>query len=552
MPRRSVVFQPATHRGIQRGVNTLANAVRPTLGPRPRLVAIDNVDYHDKTPKHFDDGGTIARHIIQLRDRDADMGAMLVRDLLWRLQQQVGDGTATAAVIFARVYNEGVRYLTAGGNAMQLKSYLEEGMRLILDQLTAMTQQVAGQEVLAQIAESLCYDPELANYMGEVFDIIGEWGRLEIREGHSRGVEREYVEGMYWDQGLLSREMYTDHSKSRIEFEDAAILISDLEVDEPRQLYPVLEMAIRSEIPAMLIVAEKLAPKVVHFLLANKDPERFQAVAVRTPGTGKEEQAGSLQDLAILTNGRPFIKVAGDTLDRIRPEDLGRARRIWANYTHFGIIGGKGDPRTLRQHIGQLRRAYEHTDTVQDREALQKRIGKIMGGTATLRVGGVTEKEVEARVVVAKRTAVTMRAAMREGVLPGGGVALLACRPALRDKLAASTDANERAAYRILIDAVEEPFRTIASNAGYDASDLMAEVRLANQESGGHSYGFDAVSGQVVDAAEAGILDATAVQKAVVYGALSTAALALTVDVLVHHGELEQAPLPQPGKRKEL
>ena len=547
MPKRSVVFQPATHHGIRRGVNALVNAVRPTLGPRPRFVAIDNVDYHDKTPKLFDDGGTIARHIIQLRDRDADMGAMLVRDLLWRLQQQVGDGTATAAVIFARVYNEGVRYLTAGGNAMQLKSYLEEGMRLILDQLTTMTQPVEGQEVLAQIAESLCYDPGLARYMGEVFDIIGEWGRLEIREGHSRGVEREYVEGMYWDQGLLSREMFTDHSKLRVEFEDAAILISDLEIVEPRQLYPALEMAIRSEIPAMLIVAAKLSPSVIHFLLANKDPERFQAVAVRTPGTGKEEQAGSLQDLAILTNGRPFIKVAGDTLDRIKPEDLGSARRIWANYSHFGIIGGKGDPRALRQHMGKLRRAYEHTDTVQDQEALQKRIGKIMGGTATLRVGGATEREVEARVAIAKRTAVTMRAAMTDGVLPGGGTSLLACRPALQEKLATSTDSDERAAYGILLRAMETPFRTIVSNAGHDASDMMAEVRLA-----GPGYGFDATQGQVVDMMKAGIYDATAVLKAVVFGALSTSAMALTVDVLVHHGEPEQAPLPKPAKRKQL
>ena len=430
---------------------------------------------------------------------------------------------------------------------MQLKSYLEEGMRLIIDQLTAMTQQVAGQDVLAQIAESLCYDPELAMYMGEVFDTIGEWGRLEIREGHSRGVEREYVEGMYWDQGLLSREMYTDHSEPRVEFEDAAILISDLEIEEPRQLYPVLEMAIRSEIPAMLIVAAKLSPSVIHFLLANKDPERFQAVAVRTPGTGKEERAGSLQDLAILSNGRPFIKVAGDTLDRIKPEDLGSARRIWANYSHFGIIGGKGDPRALRQHIGKLRRAYEHTDTVQDQEALQKRIGKIMGGTATLRVGGATEREVEARVAIAKRTAVTMRAAMTDGVLPGGGTSLLACRPALQEKLATSTDSDERAAYGILLRAMETPFRTIVSNAGHDASDMMAEVRLA-----GPGYGFDATRGQVVEMMKAGIYDATAVLKAVVFGALSTSAMALTVDVLVHHGEPEQAPLPKPAKRKKL
>ncbi len=547
MPRRSVVFQPATHRGIQRGVNALVDAVRPTLGPRPRLVAIDKVDYHDKTPKLFDDGGTIARHIIQLRDRDADVGAMLVRDLLWRLQQQVGDGTATAAVILQRVYNEGVRYLIAGGNAMQFKLHLEQGMQVILDQLTGMTVPVEGKEKLARLAESLCYDPTLAKYMGEVFDIIGEWGRLEIREGHSRDVERDYTEGMYWDRGLMSREMYTDHSRPRVEYEDAAILISDLDLKEPSQLFPALELSIRSEIPAMLIVAEKLSERTIHFLLANKDPDKFQAVAVRLPGWDKEQQAGALQDLAILTGGRPFIKVAGDTLARINVQDFGRARRVWADYNHFGIIGGKGDPRALRQHIGKLRRAYEHAEKVQDREELQKRIGKLMGGTATLRVGGATEMEVEARVAIAKRTRTTMRAAMMEGVLPGGGTALLACRPALREKLGESSSVDEQAAYRILLRAVEEPFRTIVSNAGYDDCDVMAQVRLADAD-----HGFDVNSGRVVDMADAGIYDAAKVLKAAAYGALTTAALALTVDVLVHHGEPEQAPLPAPARRKQL
>jgi chaperonin GroEL len=544
---RRVVFEPATRHGLQRGVNQLVSAVRPTLGPRPRGVAIDHVDYHDKTPRLFDDGGAIARYIHQIADRDADMGAMLVRDLLWRLQQQVGDGTATAAVIFQRVYDEGVRYLTAGGNAMQLRSFLEEGMRLILDQLAGMTLRLEGKDDLARLAESLCYDPLLAQYMGEVFDIIGEWGRLEIRKGRSRDVEREYVEGMYWDRGLWSREMFTDHNKPRVEYEDAAILISDLEIEEAGQLLPALELALRSQVPAMLIVAAKLSEKVVNFLLANRDPHRFQAVAVKTPGWDREQQAAALQDLAILTGGHPFIRVAGDTLGRIKPEDLGRARRVWADYTHFGVIGGRGDPRLLRQHIAELRSSFAHTAAVQDREALQQRIGKLMGGSATLWVGAATEIEVDARVEVAKRAAVTMRAAMREGVLPGGGVALLACRPVLQKRLAESTEADQRAAYHILLRAVEEPFRTIVANAGYDASDVMAQVRLA-----GPGHGFDALRGEVVDLIQAGIYDATAVQKAVVYGALSAAAMALTVDVLVHHAEMEQAALPEPAKRKQL
>jgi chaperonin GroEL len=510
-------------------------------------VAIGNIDYHSQTPQAFDDGGTIARHIIQLPDRNADMGAMLVRDLLWRLQQQVGDGTATAAVIVQRVYNEGVRYLTAGGNAMQLRTSLEQGMRLILDQLSDLSMPVGGKEQLSHIAESLSYDPELARYMGEVFDIVGEWGRLEVREGQTREVQREYVEGMYWERGLLSREMYTDHTKPRIEFEDAAILISDLELEDPEQLYPVLELAIRSKIPALLIVAQKISQQVTHFLLANKDPERFQAVVVRTPGSIAEQRAEALQDLAALTNGRPFVQAAGDTLDRVKLNDLGRARRVWASFKQFGIVGGKGDPRALRQYISSLRSAHQHTDNVQDREALQERIGKLMGGTATLWVGGATEMEVKARVEKAKRAATTLRLAMREGVLPGGGTAMLACLPALREKLAHSADADERAAYRILLKAMEEPFRTVVSNAGFDDSDVMADVRLA-----GPGHGFDVVSGKVVDVVQAGIYDAAAVQKAVVFGALSTAALALTVDVLVLHGEPEQAPLPKPAKRKQL
>ncbi len=555
--RRRVVLQPATYQGLQRGVNQLANAVRPTLGPRHGVVAISGIDYHDKTPQLFDDGGTIARHIIQLQDRDADVGAMLVRDLLWRLQQQVGDGTATAAVIVARVFNEGVRYLAAGGNAMRLRSYLEEGARIILDQLTAMSRPTRGKEELAQIAGSLSYDAELARYMGEIFDIIGEWGRLEIREGRSREVEREYVEGMYWDRGLLSRAMYGDHSQPRVELQDAAILISDLEIEEPGQLFPVLEMAIRSEIPALLVVADKLSDKAACFLLRNKNPERFQAIVVKTPGWGKEQRAAALEDLTVLTGGRAFIRVAGDSLERITLQDLGRARRVWADLKQFGIVGGKGDPRALRGHIGILRKTHEHTEAVQDRDALQKRIGMLMSGTATLWVGGASEIEIKARFEVAKRTAATMRAAMMEGVLPGGGVALLACRPALRSRLAESSDPDQRAAYRILIKAVEEPFRVIVSNAGHDDSDVLADIRRDDRDTsdrpeGERFYGFDVLAGKVVDVAQAGIWDATTVQKAAVYGALTTAAIALTVDVLVHPAEPEQAPLPQTAKRKQI
>lgn len=558
MPRaktRRVVFQPATYQGIQRGINQMVEAIRPTLGPRPRIVAIDRI-LDERMPELLDDGGVIAKRIIQLPDRDEDIGAMLVRDALWRLHDQVGDGTATAAVLFQSIYNEGVRYLASGGNAMRLRSHLEKGMRAILDQLTGMTVHVTGKEKLAQIAETICYDPPLAKMLGEIFDIVGEYGRVEIRSGRSRGLEREYVEGMYWECGLFSREMITDHSQVRTEFENAAVLISDLEIEDPRQLFPALELTIKADIPALMIVASKLSEGAIAFLLANKNPEKFQAIAVKTPGWGKEEQARALDDLAVLTGGRPFVRVAGHTFSQIKRQDFGCARRVWADLRNFGIVGGKGNPRVLRQHIATLRALFEQTEDMVLREKLLKRIGKLLGGSATLWIGGATELEITTRKELAERTAAAMRGAMMEGVLPGGGVALLACHPVLQQMLDQSADTDERAAYRILIKAMEEPIRTIVSNAGYDAYEVMAQIKLAGPFDGAQDrpgYGFDVTSGHIVDMMQAGIWDAAIVQKSAVYAAISSAAQALTIDVLVHRQEQpEHATIKGPSKRKRL
>ncbi|NJN96239.1 MAG: hypothetical protein HC875_20070 [Anaerolineales bacterium] len=261
MPRsktREVMFQPRTYRGFQRGVNQIAAAIRPTLGPRPRIVAIQRI-LDKRMPEMLDNGGVIAQRIIQLPGWDADVGAMYIRDMLWRLHDQVGDGTGTAALVFQAIYNEGVRYLTSGGNARRLHEFLQKGLEVILAQLTAMTVHVSGKERLAQIAEAICYDPVLAKMMGEIFDIIGEYGRLEIRPGRGRELEREYVEGMYWERGLVSREMIADHKRARTELENTAILISDLDIDQPQQLFPALELALRAKIGTLLIVANRLS-----------------------------------------------------------------------------------------------------------------------------------------------------------------------------------------------------------------------------------------------------------------------------------------------------
>jgi chaperonin GroEL len=547
MPTRRVVFQPATYRAMQRGINQIVNAIRPTLGPTPRIVAIDRI-LDEKMPELLDNGGTIARRIIQLSNRDEDVGAMFIREVLWRLGERVGDGTATAAVLFQSVFNQGIHYLVSGGNAARLHHHLGQGTRLIIDQLSEMTTPVAGQEPLAQVARSICYDAQMAKLLGEIFDIIGEHGRLEVRAGNSRDHEREYVEGMYWERGLVSREMITDKTQARIEFEEAAILISDLEIEEPQQLFPALELALRNNIPTLLIVAGKLSEAAIAFLLANKKPDQFQAIAVKTPGWGTEQQAAALDDLAILTGGRPFVKAAGDTFNQIKLEDLGRARRVWADHRNFGIIGGKGDARALRHHIATLRAAFDKTQNLNTRTELQKRFGKLLGGSATLWVGGATELELEEHVELAKRTAAVVREAMLYGVVPGGGVALLECRPALQEKLENSTDPDERAAYRILLKTVEAPIRTIVANAGFDASEMLAYAKLT-----GPGHGFDVTAGEVVDVTQAGIVDATSVQKLAAYTAIASAAQALTVDVLIHRqAESEHASVPGPTKRKQL
>ena len=251
---RRVVFQPDTYQGFQNGIDQIVNVIRPTLGPQPRIVAIEREASANKMPEMLDNGGLIARRIIQISERDADVGAMFIRQMLWHLHEKVGDGTATAAVMFQTIFNEGLRYIVAGGNAPRLRHYLEKGLRVIDNELAGMIQPVAGRARLAQIAESICYDPPLAKLMGEIFDIIGEHGRLELRSGRGRELEREYVEGIYWERGLLSREMIANVERQRTEFENASILISDFQIEDPRDLMPVMLMAIKAELRSMIVV----------------------------------------------------------------------------------------------------------------------------------------------------------------------------------------------------------------------------------------------------------------------------------------------------------
>jgi chaperonin GroEL len=470
---------------------------------------------------------------------------MFLRHVLWHVYEQVGDGTATAAVLLQSVYNEGVRYIAAGGNPMRLRDYLQKGTRLILSELDCLARPVNGEQDLARLAEAICHDPPLARLIGEIFDIIGEYGRLEIRTSQNRQLEREYVEGLYWASPLIAREMMTDLAKLKAEVNDAAIFISNLDLIRVDQLIPVLQVTLEAGLPGLLVIANQFSSEVLAFLLANTKPDKFRPIAVKAPGVGPTQQGAALQDLVMLTGGYPFLKAAGEpNLAKIKLEELGRARRVWADLHFFGIVGGRGNPRILRQHIAELRAAYKRADNVAERQELQQRIGKLIGGSAILKIGGATNAEVRARKEMAEQTAEAIRGAIIEGVVPGGGMALLACRPALQRVLAETTNTDERAAYTILLKALEEPLRTIAQNAGYDPGQVMGWVNTA-----GPGHGFDVRSGQVVDIAASGLFDPARALKVAVQSAIASAALALTTEVLVHHKKPKAPAEKGPGAR---
>lgn len=548
---KEIVFQPDAHQAMLRGIEQITHALRCTLGPSSLHVVMEPaVQALNKQhpPDILESGGTIARRIIQLADRDEDIGAMLARAMVYRQHQQVGDGTATTAVLFQTIIREGLRYVAAGGNTMSLRHYLQAALPVAHQELDRLRIETSGPHQLTQVAESICHDPAMAKLLGEIFDTIGEYGQLDIRKSYERGLKREYVAGMYWSKGLHSRQMIADTGQMRTELEKAHILISDFEIQQAQELVPVLDCALREGVKHLMIVARSLSEQAIAFLLTNSKPDDgLRIVAVKTPGNNADDRMAALEDLAILTGGTPFLKATGQTLASITLQDFGQARRCWATHQNFGLSGGKGHARTLTRHITRLQSRFAASDDSDERDKLQQRIGKLMGGSATLWVGGATETEITVRKERAERTARTVRAALRSGVLPGAGMALYSCAAVLEDRAAQATNLDERAALRILAQAVQEPARAIIANAGYDPSKVLAKIAVDPD-----SNGFDVLAGERVNLMDSGLLDAFAVQTAALNNAVATAAMTLSIDVLVHQKDPEIAPTPDGRKGVRL
>ena len=523
----AIVFQPRTYSSLRAGVNLIAAMVRPTLGPFPRAVAVSRAMRTD-APEILDDGAVIARRMIALGNRSQDVGAMLIRNAMWQMREQAGDGATTMAVMLQSVLAQSIHAVSAGEcDAMQLKRALDRSLECVLTALRQQARPLHGRESIARVAQTVCPDPELAQMLGEVLDIVGAEGTVNVEEYPRPGLEREYVEGTYWSaSGLCSPLMATDLLQRRAVLDDTYILISDISVQNAEQLVPLLDQIVHAKIPNLVLIALNFSEQTLGLLLHNQHAGRLNVFAVRAPKYEASEQASILQDIALLTGGHFVQSAAGETLERVQLSDLGRARRAWATDEYFGIVGGKGDGRAVRKQIAELRARLSRADNA-NKEALYKRLGHLTGGVAILRVGAATAVECKSRKELAERAVRALRNTVDAGVVPGGGAALLKCQSALMQDC--PNDNTFQVANRILHRALEEPLRVIAFNAGFSADRVISLV--GNCSNGG---GFDVRTGELTDMHKAGIVDPARVLEHALHVAVSCAGVALTTDVIVH------------------
>jgi len=527
-------MQPRTSRELQKGIDLFANAVRPTLGPRPRLVALERL-IRTEAAEFLDDGATIARRITEINPRPVNTGAMLIRQAMWRMHVDAGDGTTTMAVLYQQIFNEGLRYvIQVGSNPMLLRLGLEKGLPAILASLEQDATPVAGKDQIAGMARGLCQeDVEMANTLGEIFDIVGPDGLIIVEPGQRHEMEREYIDGTYWHlSGWLSRHFVIDKADKRTTFEDAALLISDLKITDPRQLVPALDKCVKAGVKKLIILCKEMSDSAIGLLVTNNQAKTIETMAVRTPEVSGPVQVGAMEDIAVLTGGRVFYGEGKDSFENFQVEDLGYARRAWAMESMFGLFGGKGDPRQVRQHISHIRAVLPNAEPKNERKYLQQRLGRLTGATALLKVGGVTATEIEVRKETAERAVTAIRNALQGGVVAGGGAALLNAQAAL-EGLPNPQD-EYTVAYKILARALEEPMRTIAKNAG-----CMPDVIIEKVKDYPKGYGVDARTRQIADMRQVGVVDSVLVIKKALEIAVSGAAMALTTDVIVNRKQRE-------------
>jgi chaperonin GroEL len=488
-------------------------------------------------PEILDSGAAIARRITSLSNPDEDPGAMFIRGVLHRIFEEVGDGTATAAVLFAAVLAQGRKAVAAGVPVQPLRGHLERLGDDVFRAVMAQSRSVARQEVLTRVATSACHDAELANLLGEVMDVVGEHGQVDTRPSNRRESWKEFVRGSFWDSGLLSTPDFGDSVAQRTEMHDAAVLLTNLEIKDQADAIQILTAVRATGAGGLIVLARSISTEVKALLHANSNHQTFPVVAVKAPPQMERE---ALEDLAVMTGGQLFLSGAGDTLSRVTTDSFGQARTGWATSRQFGLIGGQGDPQAIRAHVTALGNAYRRGPRKETRAILMKRLGRFQGVSTTIWIGAATDTESKHRHNVAERGIRVLRHALRDGVVPGGGAALVHCGDRLERRMAKSTDECERFALRIVLHALRAPAETMLANSGREPA-LTIDAMLR----AGPPAGFDVLKGRIGDMHEAGIVDSARVTATAARGAIRSAALALSIDVVIHTQSTEISVNPE-------
>ena len=531
MAAKDVKFSTDARDRMLRGVDTLANAVRVTLGPKGRNVVLDK-SYG--APRITKDGVTVAKEI-ELEDKFENMGAQMVREVASKTSDLAGDGTTTATVLAHAIVKEGSKAVAAGMNPMDLKRGVDLAVEAVVKDLQANSKKVTSNDEIAQVGTiSANGDAEIGRFLAEAMKKVGNEGVITVEEAKSLETELDVVEGMQFDRGYISPYFVTNADKMRVEMEDAYILINEKKLSGLQELLPLLEAVVQTGKP-LVIVAEDVEGEALATLVVNKLRGGLKVAAVKAPGFGDRRKA-MLQDIAILTGGQAISEDLGIKLENVTLAMLGRAKKLMIEKENTTIVNGAGKKADIEGRIGQIKAQIEETTSDYDREKLQERLAKLAGGVAVIRVGGATEVEVKERKDRVDDAMHATRAAVEEGVLPGGGVALLRATEALK-KVRTSND-DQKTGVEIVRKALQAPARQIASNAGEDGSVIVGKIL----ENSNYGFGFDAQAGDYVDMVKKGIIDPTKVVRQALQGASSVAGLLITTEAMV-------AELP---KKKEM
>jgi len=520
MAAKEIIFSTSARNEIAKGLNLLANAVKVTLGPRGRNVVIEK---SWGAPTVTKDGVTVAKEI-ELENKFQNMGAQMVKEVASKTSDVAGDGTTTATVLAQAIYNEGAKLVAAGMNPMDLKRGIDASVASIIEQIKAMATPTKGKEDIAQVGTiSANGDAEIGNMIAEAMKKVGKEGVITVEEAKTMTSELDVVEGMQFDRGYLSPYFVTDAERMQVVLNDCYILSHERKISNMKELLPVLEQVAKQGKP-LLIIAEDIDGEALATLVVNKLRGTLQVCAVKAPGFGDRRKA-MLQDIASLTGGEAFTEDLGQKLENLTLENLGRAKRVTVDKDNTTIIEGSGKKETIEARVKTIRREIEETTSDYDREKLQERLAKLVGGVAVIKVGAATEIEMKEKKARVEDAMYATRAAVEEGIVPGGGVALIRCIAAL-DKL--TFDDDRRYGVNIIRRALEEPLRQIAGNAGVDGSIVVAKVR-----EGSGSFGFDAAKLEYTDLVKAGVIDPAKVVRIAIQNAASVSGLMLTTETLI-------------------